>query len=420
MVDYLWKALLTEFLGTFTLVFVGAGAVALSADQGASIVGSALAFGLTFIALFYAWGVYSGAHFNPAVSFGFAVAGRMHWGLMIGYWIAQILGAIAAAALIAYIFGTANGAGASIGSLTNTDVWKAILLEAILTFFLVITFLLVTRNPFVALLSGVAIGAILAADILAGSPLTGASMNPARSLGPALFSNNLGTIWIYIVGPLAGALLAGIVYKLFTIDWSCCDATDECGNVICDPCGNPLKECSRPVVDPCGNPVRDECGDVQYEKYTRVERQIDHHQQTLLGAIGGWMGAHGADPRYIMQELDRAGVKEMVGDKWRDAQHELKEMQHARHGDEYSHHGDHHHDGDHLSATYKETKHIDKVYKEHVHMDIPSDGSPASYSSTSYSSSPLESGERVMSMPENVGRTVTQGLSTLSPSSIFS
>src|SRR4030042_3109293 len=102
MSDYLWKSLLSEFIGTFTLVFIGASAVALTVAQGGSILNSAFAFGLALMTIIYVWGSYSGAHVNPAVSFGFAVAGQMNWGLMLGYWIAQLLGGIAAAALVAY------------------------------------------------------------------------------------------------------------------------------------------------------------------------------------------------------------------------------------------------------------------------------------------------------------------------------
>jgi len=303
MTDYIWKALLSEFIGTFTLVFVGAGAVALSAQQGGSLIGSALAFGLALLVLIYTFGGYSGAHLNPAVSFGFAVSGRMNWLLMIGYWIAQLLGGIAAAALIAYYFGTDNDQGASIGSLTNTDAWKAVLLEGILTFFLVITFLLVTRNPMLAIVSGVAIGLVLTFDMLVGFPLTGASMNPARSLGTALFTNNIGTYWIYVVGPLLGALVAALVYRVFTTDWTCVTKRDECGKPILDECGNPLKVCNRNIVDNCGKNVKD-CNGISSEQYTKHEQKLNHMQQTIPTAIGSWLSTRGLDPRYIKQEMD--------------------------------------------------------------------------------------------------------------------
>lgn len=304
MADYLWKALLTEFLGTFTLVFIGASALSLTIAQGGSLLTSAFAFGLTLMTLIYIWGSYSGAHFNPAVSFGFAVAGQMNWGLMLGYWIAQLLGGIAAAALVAYLFGTANGVGASVGSFTNTNAWKAILVEAILTFLLVIAYLFIYRNPFLAIVSGIAIGLTLTVVMLGGSSLTGASANPARSLGPAIFSNNMGTYWIYVVGPLLGALIAALVYKLFTVDFNCCDKVDECGNKILDECGNPLKQCRRGLVDNCGKPLKDCDGKQMSEMFTKHERKLTHMQETPILAVGEWMSAHGFDPRYIQQEVD--------------------------------------------------------------------------------------------------------------------
>lgn len=306
MSDYLWRALLSEFIGTFTLVFIGCSAVALTVAQGGSLLNSAFAFGLALMTIIYVWGSYSGAHVNPAVSFGFAVAGQMNWGLMLGYWIAQLLGGIAAAALVAYFFGTATGAGASVGVLTNTDAWKAVLLEAFLTFFLVIAYLFIYRNPFLAIVSGIAIGLVLTFAMLAGGYLTGASLNPARSLGPAIFSNNIGTWWIYIVGPLLGALVAALIYKLFTVNFNCCDKVDECGNKVLDECGRPLKECRRPLLDNCGNEVKDCHGKTQYDTYTTHERKLTHHQETPMLAAGEWMSAHGFDPRYIRQEVSHA------------------------------------------------------------------------------------------------------------------
>jgi MIP family channel proteins len=309
MADYLWKALLAEFVGTFTLVFVGASAVALTIAQGGSLLSVAFAFGLALMTIIYIWGSYSGAHVNPAVSFGFAVAGQMNWGLMLGYWIAQLLGGIAAAALVAYFFGTATGAGASIGSFTNTDAWKAVLMEAFLTFFLVLAYLFIYRNPFLAIISGVAIGLVLTFATLAGGPLTGASTNPARSLGPAIFSNNMGTWWIYVVGPLLGALVAALIYKLFTANFNCCDKVDECGNKILDECGRPLRECKRPLVDNCGKPIKDCDGNQVWDTYTKHERKLGHMQETPLLTMGEFMSAHGFDPRYIRQEVGHAVEK---------------------------------------------------------------------------------------------------------------
>lgn len=309
MSDYLWKSLLSEFIGTFTLVFIGSSAVALTVAQGGSLLTSAFAFGLALMTIIYVWGTYSGAHVNPAVSFGFAVAGQMNWLLMLGYWVAQLLGGIAAAALVAYFFGTANGAGASIGSLTNTNAWAAVLMEAFLTFFLVIAYLFIYRNPMLALVSGVAVGLVLTFAFLAGGALTGASTNPARSLGPAIFSNNMGTYWIYIVGPLLGALVAALVYKLFTVDFSCCTKVDDCGKPILDECGRKLKTCKRELLDNCGKPIKDCHGKSSYEEVTKHERILTHHQETPLMYIGEWMSSHGFDPRYIKQEVNHAVEK---------------------------------------------------------------------------------------------------------------
>jgi len=302
MADYIWKSLLSEFIGTFTLVFVGASAVALTVQQGGSILTSAFAFGLALMTIIYVWGSYSGAHVNPAVSFGFAVAGQMNWGLMLGYWVAQLIGGIAAAALVAYFFGTATGAGASVGTLTNTNPWAAVLMEAILTFFLVIAYLFIYRNPMLALVSGLAVGLVLTFTFIAGGYLTGASTNPARSLGPAIFGNTLGSYWIYIVGPLLGALVAALVYKLFTINFSCCDKVDECGNKILDECGKPLQECKSPLLDNCGNPIKD-CNGEMWETYTKHQRKLTHMQENPLMYIGEWMSSRGMDPRYIKQEI---------------------------------------------------------------------------------------------------------------------
>lgn len=215
----LGKALVSEFIGTFTLVFVGCSAVALSSEQGGSLLVSALAFGLVFAAIVAVFAVYSGGHANPAISFAAALSGKMKWAAMFGYWVAQILAAIAAAALVLWFFGKDSGVGASIGSLTNTNAWAAVVLEAILTFFLVMVYLFSTMNLKYAGFAGIVTGFVLAVDMLAGSALTGASMNPARSLGPAIFSGNLNTYWIYVVGPLLGALVAGLVAIAFSADW---------------------------------------------------------------------------------------------------------------------------------------------------------------------------------------------------------
>ena len=226
----LWKSLLAEFVGTFMLIFIGAGAVALNIQAGGSVLGNALAFGLTYMILIYTIGAYSGANFNPSISFGLAVAGRLGWCRMLLYWIAQFLGAIAGAGLVAWIFGVDFGAGAPVGDLTYSEPWRVIVIEMLLTFFLVFTFLFMTRNPMVSLISGFVIGLALTADILFGGFLSRVAVNPAYALATGIFSNNLSAFWIYLLGPFLGSLLAVLVYKIMTIPWTCAEAVEKgCG-----------------------------------------------------------------------------------------------------------------------------------------------------------------------------------------------
>lgn len=209
-----YRPYITEFIGTFLLVFVGCGVAAMMGKNPSASIATALAFGLGLLILVYAFALLSGANLNPAVSLGLAVDGRMSYGKMGGYWIAQFLGGIAAAALLLYLLGASSGLGASIGSLTGPAPWKAVLVEAIITFILVFTILVVTANTGYAVISGVVIGLALFIAVLFGFYLTGGSANPARSLGPAMFTNNLSTVWIYFVGPLLGGLIAALVYRL--------------------------------------------------------------------------------------------------------------------------------------------------------------------------------------------------------------
>lgn len=216
------KAALAELIGTFTLVFIGAGAGALAAVSGGGIVGVALAHGLALMVIVYAWGSISGAHVNPAVTFGVAVAGRMDWPKAISYWVAQFAGAAAAAYLLAWLLDSNTNLGATIGSLTPTaanpgDAAKVIVLEGVLTFFLVIAVFASGIHNRNGNLAGVAIGLVLAMDILMGGALTGASMNPARTFGPALAMNDFGYLWMYIVGPLAGGGMAALLYDKFFV-----------------------------------------------------------------------------------------------------------------------------------------------------------------------------------------------------------
>lgn len=215
------KAALAEFIGTFTLVFIGAGAGALADPGSAGLVGVALAHGLALMVIVYTWGSISGAHVNPAVTLGVAFTGRINSLTAVIYWTSQFLGAIAASYLLAYLIGTQNGLGATVGSLTPVvageggSAAKTIVCEAVLTFFLVASVMasgVLNKN---ANLAGVAIGLVLTMDIIMGGSLTGASMNPARTFGPALVlrhQQDIGYFWMYLVGPFIGATIAALLY----------------------------------------------------------------------------------------------------------------------------------------------------------------------------------------------------------------
>lgn len=216
------KVFLAEFIGTFALVFIGAGA----GIVGAGLVGVALAHGFTLAVFVYSYGHISGTHVNPAVTFAVALNGTIKWGQAVYYWLAQFAGAILAAFLlhtaVVSVGGTINN-GATVGVLTESQPIFALVVEAILTFFLVNTILHTAVAGKGGNMAGWAIGTTLAFAILAGGPLTGASLNPARTFGPAIFNApsiaNIYTYVIYFFGPLLGATLAVTVYNFFNGIW---------------------------------------------------------------------------------------------------------------------------------------------------------------------------------------------------------
>jgi aquaporin Z len=213
------KPYIIEGVGTFALVFIGCGTAAMmTPDNKVAMLIVAIAFALILMVIIYLWGSISGAHVNPVVSMAMALDGRISGGKMFGYWLAQFIGAILAAILLLYIFGNKSTLGSSIGYLTDTFPWKAVLIETIITFFLVYIILIVTANDTnetIQKYAGIIIGATLGLGVLFGYLLTGGSMNPARSFGPALISNNMKNIWIYFVGPIAGSILAFVFYRGF-------------------------------------------------------------------------------------------------------------------------------------------------------------------------------------------------------------
>ncbi len=205
------KVWLAELIGTAALVFIGAGTGALAVG---GLIGVALAHGLILATIVYAYGPISGAHVNPAVTLAVALRGKLKWSAAAIYWAAQFAGAaLAAGALFFVLGGAGSGLGATLPA-PQVSPLQAIVVEGLLTFLLANAVLqTAVRKPGTPF-AGLAIGLTLAAAILMGGPLTGASLNPARTFGPALFTSNLGTLWIYLVGPFAGAGLAALVDRL--------------------------------------------------------------------------------------------------------------------------------------------------------------------------------------------------------------
>ncbi len=224
------KKYIAEFIGTFVLVLFGCGTAAISGGISGvtGIVGIALAFGLSIVAMAYCIGKVSGCHINPAVSLGMLLCKRMSGKDFVGYVIAQFIGAIAAAAVLMAIInssgvfaaygGTAvTGLGADgfgDASFVGLSMGGAFLVEVILTFVFVLTVLGVTSSPKWGSVAGIVIGLTLAFVHIMGIPLTGTSVNPARSFGPALLLGGqpLEQVWLFIAAPLVGAALAALVH----------------------------------------------------------------------------------------------------------------------------------------------------------------------------------------------------------------
>ena len=203
------KKCIAEFTGTMMLTLLACGIAVLS---NVNYIGTALAFGLVIVAMAYSIGNVSGCHINPAVSIGMAVAGRMSWKECLSYVLSQIIGAIAGSALLGVILDSFTSLGANA---YNGSVWTALLVEMILTFVFVLVILGVTDKKENGHVTGIVIGLTLVLVHLFGLPITGTSVNPARSIGPALLQGGtpLNQVWVFILAPVVGGVLAALFYK---------------------------------------------------------------------------------------------------------------------------------------------------------------------------------------------------------------
>jgi MIP family channel proteins len=209
---------LAEFIGTFIIVF---SPVALSASshfsgEASGLLPAALVSGLSVLAMIYTFGPISAAHFNPAVTLGFAVAGRFPWRFVLPYWVSQFLGAVLAAGVVAALFGPGYGTHLPAAG----PMLRNVAMEILLGFFLMLVIVAVATDRRVSSTTpALAIGLTVVVCVLIGGPVTGGSMNPARSFGPALFAGGsaLSSVWLYLVAPPIGAVMAALLYEAIRV-----------------------------------------------------------------------------------------------------------------------------------------------------------------------------------------------------------
>jgi aquaporin Z len=227
------RSLLAEALGTALLVFFAVGTATLTfgfkitgTSVSAGVVATALAFGLVLLVLVYGIGPISGCHVNPAVTMGFLVAPRIAISDAVGYWVAQVIGGIAGAAGLYGVFHLASSYHKSVGlgadgygksSMIGANAAGAFITEVVLTFLFVFVILAVTRRASNATVAGLVIGLSLTLVHIIGIPIDGTSVNPARSIGPAIFVGGtaLKQLWVFVVAPLVGGALSALLYKFF-------------------------------------------------------------------------------------------------------------------------------------------------------------------------------------------------------------
>ena len=208
------RRLVSEAIGTFILVFAGTGAIIIDSLAGGEIgtLGIGIVFGLTVAAMIYATGHISGAHINPAVTFAFALTRHFPMRMAPLYWLAQLLGATIASFLLLAMFGEVEAMGAT---LPAGSAVQSLALEAVLSFILMFVIMAVATDVrAVGQAAAIVIGATVGLEAIFAGPISGASMNPARSFAPALAAGELSSMWVYVVGPVGGMSLAALCYRL--------------------------------------------------------------------------------------------------------------------------------------------------------------------------------------------------------------
>jgi aquaporin NIP len=211
------KKYAAEFIGTFALVFCGTGAIVIDQQTGGQVghVGIAMTFGFIVLAMIYTFGEVSGAHFNPAVTIGFWVAKRFDGKQIAPYIISQSAGALMASVVLKLLFPANESLGATIPAGSNI---QSFVLEFILTYFLMLVIINVSQgSKETGTLAGIAIGTTVLLEAMFAGPICGASMNPARSLAPALVSGNMQALWLYISAPIIGSIAATITWRLMNL-----------------------------------------------------------------------------------------------------------------------------------------------------------------------------------------------------------
>jgi len=216
------KKYISEFIGTFSMIFCGTGAMTVNEVTGGDVthVGIAITWGLIVMAMIYAFGETSGAHFNPAVTIAFAFAKKFAWKEVPKYIIVQVLGALTASLILWYLFPSSEYLGATI---PTVDVGRAFVMELLLTFFLMVVIINVSSgSKEIGIIAGIAVGAVVLLEAMFAGPITNASMNPARSIAPAIVAGKMQHLWMYILAPILGAILAVISCKMVKED-NCCE-----------------------------------------------------------------------------------------------------------------------------------------------------------------------------------------------------